>query len=181
MLYVENVRLWIPTEGTKSLLDLAKSALCTGCPAGIGAGNPAAAPPAFNLSAALVVNNPPLSCGLTYADLELGISEAGPHSLNAEAPPEYCLDMLEGPGLGGDGLWRLVMDQQIWTWTADDPVSVYGLALIMEVGAVDMILGFNLLANGPASFGAAGDIIKLTAELPLPCVMPPAPEEVPEP
>ena len=179
MIYVENVQLFLPTEGTEALLTLAQQALCVGCPAGTGDGTPPAAAPVTVLEAALVVNNPPLSCGLTYADLELGSGDSASIELNQGTPPTYCLGTIE-MGVGGDGRWRIIMDQQIWTWAGDPAVSVYGLALIADFGG-EKLLAYAPLSAGPASFGSAGDIIKLTAELPIDCIMPPAPEEVPEP
>jgi len=178
MIFVEHVRLWLPTEGTDLLTSELWKRFCTGCPAGTGAGTPPAAPPPTDLIVSLITSLPVLSCGLTYADLVLGTDEAEGKSLNAEAAPDYCLGNLE-QGLGGDGLYRLVMDQQIWTWTSMAPVSVFGL--VLHSLAPEKILGVGLFENGPAAFGADGDVIKLTAELPIGCIMPPAPEEVPEP
>jgi len=174
MIYVENVRFWVPREAAYSLLALVKAQLCDGCAD--------EAAPSIAVTVDLVTNNVAVTEATTFADLTF--SEAGGGEgkvLNDETPPGYCVGMLEGPGLGGDGEWRLIMDQQIWTWTSGDPESIFGVALWANIDGEDVIVGYAQLATGPAAFGEVGDIIKLTGELVLLPQVPPPVEEVPEP
>jgi len=180
MIYMENVRLWMPRESINAILTALKTSLCVGCPAGEGVGDPPAAPPPFTVFARPIVNDPPISAALEYADLELGVNNLAGIELNDETPPDYCDGSLEGPALGGDGEWRIIMDQRIWTYATGAAQSVYGIALTFHDGSTDKLLGYGRLSAGPATFGEVGDVLKLSAEL-IPCMcLPPAIAEVPE-
>jgi len=186
MIYVDQPVLWIPAEGQRSMLNLAKVGFCQGCPAGIGAGDPAAAPPDFDLYAVLYQNNVPVVPTTVQGDLGLviGYPSLAPIQLNGATPPDYCDDYIEGPALGMDDLWRLVMDQVIWTVGGGISLALYGLALIVvpSGGSVTdgWILAFGPFTTSPIAI-EAGDSIKLTAEI-VPCLcLPPAVPEVPEP
>lgn len=187
MIFVDQPTMYFVADSVRAMLSLAKSALCTGCPAGIGAGDPPAAPPPYEVYAVLCSTDPPIVQSLVVADLGFDPTpgqDFSPIQLNDETPPTYCLDMIQGPDVGIDGLWRLVMDQQIWTSTGD-AIELYQLAIIVVPAGGDMVTDGMLLAIGrvngaPAVASAAGDSIKLTAELtPCVCLPPPVPE-VPE-
>ena len=186
MIYVDQPTLFIPAEGQRSMLLLAQSALCNGCPAGTGVGTPPAAIPPYRVWAVLTTIDAPIVASLTMADLG-GIwtfDSGGAVQLNGEEAPTYCLGMIEGPDIGVDGLWRIVMDQVIWTFNTLT-VSVYGLALVIVALGDDpttegLLLAYGRLTTPPASLAAEGDAIKLTAEL-VPCLcLPPAIPDVPE-
>ena len=186
MIYVDQPTLWIPAEGQRSMLLLARSALCTGCPAGTGVGTPPAAVPPYELWAVLTSTDAPIVASLTMADLGgiYALDSGAPVLLNRQVGPTYCLGMIEGPDIGVDGLWRIVMDQVIWTFDAAI-VSLYGMALVIveaggDLAADGLLLAYGRLTTPPASLAAVGDAIKLTAEL-VPCLcLPPAIPDVPE-
>jgi len=167
MLFVADVPLMIPTEGTEQILSALKTALCAGCPAGIGAGDPAATtPPLGDLTIVLNTNAVDPSAGLSFDDLAPTDDAGGaPIDVNQEAAPDYCIDGFEGPAIGIDGYFRLVLDQQIWTAAggASTPPVITGYALVLNG---DTLLAYGPLPNGPANF-ETGDIVKLSAQLPL--------------
>jgi len=167
MIFVEDVDLMIPTEGTEAILEGLRSALCAGCAAGIGAGNPAATtPPLGDLTFALNTNAVDPTAGLAFADLALTDDAGGaPVAINGEAAPDYCIDGFEGPAIGGDGYWRLLVDQQIFTAAggATTPPVITGVALILDG---NRLLAYGPLAGGPANF-ETGDIVKLSAQMTL--------------
>lgn len=178
MIYNEHVQFIIPREGAHALLTLAKYALCSGCPAGMGAGDPSAAPPIPTLELWLVTNNPPISSELGIADLELSLAVGGePITVNREEGPGYCEEMVEGPAQGADTEWRLVFDQQIWSYASGDGAPIFALALVVDDPTEgQMLLGYAVLPGGPAAFTVFGDIIKLTADLVLLPQIPVEPE-----
>jgi len=174
MIYVANVKFMIPTEGTEQLLNAIRNAICEGCPAGIGAGNPAAAPPFLSaVSLMLNTNAPTVDAGLAFADLVVTDDSGGaPVVVNQEAAPTYCIAGVEGPEEGGDGFWRIVFDQQIWTSAGDGttPPVITGLALVNS--GAELLIGYAELPDGPANF-ETNDIVKLSAELLLKPQLPP--------
>lgn len=170
MLYVGQVMMMIPKQGTEMFLLALKHAICAGCPAGIGAGNPAAAPPLFtSVRLGLVTNAVDPACGLVFDDLSL-CDNAGyaPVDINMETPPNYCIAGFEGPGEGLDGYWRLVIDQQIFTASTpgSTPPQIVGAALYDDVDI--KLIAYGPLPGGPASF-EDGDIVKISCEIPLRC------------
>lgn len=177
MIYVGTATMMIPTEGTEMFLSALRQAMCAGCPAGTGVGTPAASAPLFaNVAIGLVTNAVDPGCGLVFADLVLTDNPGGaPIYLNQEAPPNYCLEALEGPAEGLDGYWRLVIDQQIWTAATPGatPPQVTGVALYDE--AMSKLIAYGPLPGGPASFDE-NDIVKIACDLPLRCqvLLPPA-------
>lgn len=159
----------IPREGAMVLLQDVRQAWCQGCPAGTGAGTPPASQPDRSLSLALVTNNPPLSAALVFADLVLSDDTGGvPVELNDQTPvvTEYCTDSIEGPDIGVDGEWRLVIDQRIFTSAGDGttPATVYAVALVDT--DEELLIGYYAIEGGPAAF-AEEDIIKVTGDLVL--------------
>jgi len=185
MLMIDQPTMYIPAEGQQSMLLLAQLGACKGCPAGVGAGDPAAAPPGYDVYAALATADAAITQALTLADLVLASAgDWAPIQLNDETPPTYCADSIEGPDIGSDGLWRLVMDQRIWTATVSI-VTVYGLALVIVPTGDDpltdgLIWAYGRLTDAPFVALDPGDTLKLTAELvPCLCLPPPVPE-VPE-
>jgi len=167
MLYVGDVPLMIPTEGAEQILNALRSSLCAGCPAGVGAGDPAATPPPLGeLTLVLNTNAVDPTAGLSFGDLAPTDDAGGaPVVINDETPPDYCIAGFEGPAIGGDGYWRLVVDQQIFTSAggATTPPVITGVALVID-GTT--LLAYGPLPNGPANF-EAGDIVKVSAQMPL--------------
>jgi len=174
VLYVANVPLMIPNEGAERFLTALKRMFCVGCPAGVGAGDPAAAPPfGGELRLCLNTNAADPGCGLEYGDLALTDDTGGACVfLNGETPPNYCSASIEGPAEGLDGYWRIVFDQQIWTSNGDATTApvITGLALVTDTPALT-IIGYGSLPGGPANF-ENDDIVKLSAELVLRCQLP---------
>jgi len=157
----------IPREGAEALLDMVKKAMCQGCAAGVGAGNPAAVAP-DEVFLSLITNDPPVSAALEFADLVPSDDTGGtPVAINAEGPVgvQYCGDSVEGPDTGVDGEWRLVIDQRIFTSAGDasTPTTIFGIAL-SDVSS--RLIGYYRIEGGPAAF-AEFDIIKVTGDFVL--------------
>lgn len=186
MIYIDQPTLFIPIEGQRSMLELARAAICTGCPAGTGVGAPPAAPPPYDVYAVLGEVDAPIVASTILGDLGPLAGTAGidPVQLNGEVAPNYCLNMIEGPDVGLDGLWRLVMDQVIWTGGVGDNNGVYSLAIAIVEAGGDVIADGRILAVGrlsaPPYLQEDGNTLKLSAEI-VPCLcLPPAIPDVPE-
>ena len=187
MIYVDQPTMYIPAEGQRSMLELARAALCLGCPEGVGPGDPAAAPPVYEVWAVLGTIDAPIVASLRLPDIGPlgGAGGQAPHQLNDETPPDYCLGMIEGPDLGVDALWRLVIDQQVWNFgVGSDPQVLYGWAIAIVEAGGNVLIDGRILAYGrfsaPPVSVIPGDAVKLTAEI-IPCLcLPPAIPEVPE-
>jgi len=81
-------------------------------------------------------------------------------------------------GTNEDGLPTLYLDMQTFTQSATTTSNlIYGLyitALVaIDAEAVNLVLGSLRFANGPFAMDATGNIIKVTAEMPLECQMVP--------
>jgi hypothetical protein len=167
MIFVADVPLMIPTEGTEAILEGLRSALCAGCAAGTGVGTPAATtPPLGDLTLCLNTNAVDPTAGLAFGDLALTDDVGGaPVDINAEAAPDYCIDGFEGPAIGTDGFYRLIVDQQIFTAAggATTPPVITGVALVLDG---NRLLAYGPLPAGPANF-ETGDIVKLSAQMTL--------------
>lgn len=189
MITLEQLSFWLPAEAQGSLLTLAQHAICNGCPAGVGAGDPAAAPPPYDIYLAIYASDAPIVAGSVFNDFGFNPPGSGDHSpikLNGEAAPDYCLDMIEGPAPGMDGLWRLVVDQQIFGPTGSGG-EFYGAGLVLvpegdtfgDPGT--MLLGVARFSAPPVVMDGVADLLKITAEL-VPCLcLPPDIPVVPEP
>jgi len=157
----------IPTEGTEKILEGLKASLCAGCAAGTGVGTPAAStPPLGDLTLVLNTNAVDPTAGLSFDDLAPTDDAGGaPVVINDETPPAYCIDGFEGPAVGGDGYWRLVVDQQIFTAAggATTPPVITGVALVLDG---DTLLAYGPLPGGPANF-ETGDLVKVSAQMTL--------------
>jgi len=163
----------MPTEGAGEMLQRMAEKFCMPCTGG-------AIPANRHLFLALFTNQPTIDCALTRADLVFA-------TFTGSAPIELadatgCTGNMQGPGEDVDGVWKWIMDQQEFEWTAGAVESVYGAVLISVADGDDpeddgFILGVDLFPNGPVPMGAAGDKIKLTGLLPLECNIPALPDE----
>lgn len=164
MICVFNPRLWRPREACQVMLEMVLEAMCEGCPAGVGAGNPAAAPPTLDIFIQPFTNAIEITDTTVWADLDLDNVNLPAVAVNAEAAPTYCDGNIQGPGTGTDNEWRLVFDQQIWNFVG--PITARGVVVYAFDGAAGRILGVGNF-DAPCSLLAAGDALKVTSELVL--------------
>jgi len=162
--YMFQVRLWVPLEGSMSLLRLVQQQLCAGCPISVGG-----EPPAIQISMALCEAGFEITEALTFIELSAQMADPAPILLNDETGPGYCDGNIQGPSLGLDGVPQLIFDQQIFTQVAGGTNPV-GLVVYADTGDGDQIVGVALF-DQPFLLNA-GDQLKVSATLPLPAVIP---------
>jgi hypothetical protein len=150
---MRHVDLEIPREGAGQLLFMAFNSMCP---------DQAIAPECSLLG--LYLNDLIPTCETVFADLTIDDATLTPVTLCTDGD---CTDNVEGPSLNPDE-WNLIFDQQVWTLGADPgPVVAYGAVLLSPFGTGTKILGIKRFPTPLAL--ATGDVVKLTATLPLLC------------
>jgi len=168
MIYTRECQFLMPTEGARALLSVFAQLLCDATPA-----------PKY-IWAGIFSNTPTIDCALEIADLTTPLfAGSGPQLLN---PASVCTDSLEGPAQGVDGVWRLIMDQHIWTTNGVVDSSVYGAYLMVNDDNTDpavgnpLLLAVDFFPDGPVPMVDNLDAIKLTGLFAVECNIPALPD-----
>jgi len=159
-IFMVQSRFWNPREAAGVLWQAVMDQLCAGCPISVG-GEPPSVPAILQF----IGDDFEIVDALEYADLTIvGTNMV----LNDEAGPAYCDGHLQGPSLGVDGEWTIILDQVEQTFGAAN--TVYGAVITNGGGLMWGVSKFDV----PVVLGG-GDTIKHTGLWSLLPQIPPPP------
>jgi len=148
--FSETVPFVIPREAAGLILELVMDRICSD------------APTQMDITLVLFQNDLTPTESTVFADITVAdFSGYSPILLNAAGD---CAGFVQGPATGGDGEWRIFLDQQEFLATAATvPNSIFGAAMVDLVGS--RILGIARFPDGPLTVDESGDVIKVAGPL----------------